>query len=61
MILRELKRERVKDGRLWEMIEQVNKLTRENSYESWEDNAGTLVPLMERVLLYAREKGDWET
>lgn len=46
MILRELKRERVKDGRLWEMIEQVNKLTRENSYESWEDNAGTLVPLM---------------
>ncbi len=32
MILRELKRERVKDGRLWEMIDQANKLTAGSSY-----------------------------
>ena len=38
MILRELKRERVKDGRLWEMIDQANKLTAGSSYESWDDN-----------------------
>lgn len=60
MILRALKRERVKDSRLWEMIEQAGNLTRERNYESWEDNAGTLVPLMERILERAREKEEWE-
>ena len=60
MILRELKRERVKDGRLWEMIDQANKLTAGSSYESWDDNIGALAPLMERILLYAREKEEWE-
>lgn len=60
MILRELKRERVKDGRLWEMIDQANKLTAGSSYESWDDNIGALAPLMEKILLYAREKEEWE-
>lgn len=60
MILRELKRERVKDGRLWEMIDRANKLTAGSSYESWDDNIGALAPLMEKILLYAREKEEWE-
>ena len=58
MILGGLKRNLVEDDRLWELVKRANHLT-EGSYESWENNAPVLVPLMERILVRAREKEDW--
>lgn len=58
MILGGLKRNLVEDDRLWELVDRANHLTG-GSYESWENNAPVLVPLMERILVRAREKEDW--
>ena len=58
MILGGLKRNLVEDDRLWELVNRANHLTT-GSYESWENNAPVLVPLMERILVRAREKEDW--
>lgn len=59
MILKALKRKHVEDDRLWVLVDRANKLTTGN-YSSWDDNAATLVPLMERILIRSREKEDWQ-
>ena len=58
MILGDLKRSRVADDKLWEMVNRANHLTT-GGYSSWDDNAPALVPLMERILARAREMEDW--
>ena len=59
MILESLKRRNVADDKLWEMVDRANHLT-QGGYESWDDNAPALVPLMERILALAREREDWQ-
>ena len=59
MILEALKRKHVNDDKLWEMVNRANKLTT-GSYSSWVDNAATLVPLMERILLRSKENEEWK-
>lgn len=58
MILVSLRRDHVVDDKLWEMVEQANHLTK-GDYASWDNNAPTLLPLMERILVLAREQEDW--
>lgn len=60
MILEEIKRSEVRDGRLWGMIEKANELTRSGAYASWDENAATLIPLMKRILSLARKLEEWE-
>ncbi len=57
MILEALKRNHVEDDKLWEMVSRANQLTC-GDYKSYDDNAAALVPLMDRILLRSREKGD---
>lgn len=59
MILGDLRKNRVADDRLWEMVNRANHLTT-GGYSSWEDNAPVLVPLMERILARAKEKEEWQ-
>ena len=59
MILESLKRRNVADDKLWEMVERANHLT-QGGYESWDANAPALVPLLERILVRARELEDWQ-
>lgn len=57
MILEALKRKHIEDDKLWEMVDRANKLT-VGDYKSYDDNAAVLVPLMDRILVRAREKKD---
>lgn len=59
MILESLKRNHVMDEKVWEMVERANHLT-QGDYDSWDNNAPALVPLMERILVLAREQEDWQ-
>lgn len=59
MILDALKRKHVEDDKLWTMVDRANKLTT-GSYTNWDDNAAVLVPLMDRILIRAREMEDWQ-
>lgn len=59
MILESLKRRNVADDKLWEMVDRANHLT-QGGYKIWDDNAPALVPLMERILVLAREREDWQ-
>lgn len=59
MILESLKRNHVADDKLWEMVDRANQLT-QGGYESWDNNAPALVPLMERILVLAREREEWQ-
>lgn len=59
MILDALKRKNVDDDKLWEMVNRANKLTT-GSYSNWDDNAPSLLPLMDKLLLRAKEVEDWQ-
>lgn len=58
-ILGAFERKHVADDKLWELVEQANQLT-EGDYEDWDNNAEALVPVLERILPLARERGDWQ-
>lgn len=53
-----LTKEQVKDARLWTMIDRVQRMT-SGEYRSCDDHASTLVPLMDRILLRAKEQKEW--
>ena len=53
-----LKREQVKDDKLWEMIERVIQLT-DGEYSRYDAHASTLVQLMDRILIRAKENKEW--
>ncbi len=58
MILASLNRSNVGDNKLWELVEQTNQLT-QGGYDDWDSNAQTLMPLMQRIIMFAREKEEW--
>lgn len=59
MILESIKRNHVADDKLWEMVNRANHLTL-GDYDSWDNNAPALVPLLERILVLSREREEWQ-
>lgn len=59
MILGGLGRRNVTDDKLWELVEQANHLT-QGGYDDWDANAQALVPVMERIMMIAREREEWQ-
>lgn len=58
MILEALKRRHVEDDKLWEMVNRANQLT-SGDFKSYDNNAPSLVPLMDRIIARSREVEDW--
>lgn len=59
MMLKALERKHVDDDKLWELVDQVNNLT-QGDYDDWDHNAEAIVPMMEQILLRAKEVEDWQ-
>lgn len=50
---------RVEDERIRTLADRANELT-EEGYQKWYDNSPVLIPLMERILVLARETENWD-
>ncbi|MCI8371190.1 MAG: hypothetical protein HFI75_02105 [Lachnospiraceae bacterium] len=59
MILNALGKKNISDEKLLQLIEQANHLT-QGGYNDWDNNAETLTPVLQKILLRSREVQDWQ-